>query len=209
MNDLNDTAKLYQLFGGQASDYQELRREHQANTAKQRWPLLAWLDLSALHVSEPPKVQLGETPSAAAKQRFQSPMAPAAAVGKAFAAPLTSPAPALALALAPTAATPAAQAFGALQAPKTNPTQDVAPFLKNLFKQEDPAMAATATALSGFSGMAGSAQQATSVTTVAAPAPSPVLRDIFARIAQPAQSQPAPAPQGMPGNIWANLSSKL
>jgi hypothetical protein len=59
---LNDTTKLYQLFGGQASDYQELRRSDQAKTAKQRWPLLAWLDLSALHVSEAPKVQVGETP---------------------------------------------------------------------------------------------------------------------------------------------------
>lgn len=62
----NDTAKLYQLFGGQAGDYQELRRSDQAKLAKQRWPLLAWLDLSALHVSEAPKVQLGETPLASA-----------------------------------------------------------------------------------------------------------------------------------------------
>ena len=32
--DLNDTAKLYQLFGGQAGDYQELRRSEQAKSAK-------------------------------------------------------------------------------------------------------------------------------------------------------------------------------
>ncbi len=69
MNSLNDTAKLYQLFGGQAGDYQELRRSDQAKLAKQRWPLLAWLDLSALHVSEAPKVQLGETPHASAAAR--------------------------------------------------------------------------------------------------------------------------------------------
>lgn len=69
MNSLNDTAKLYQLFGGQAGDYQELRRSDQAKLAKQRWPLLAWLDLSALHVSEAPKVQLGETPLASSATR--------------------------------------------------------------------------------------------------------------------------------------------
>jgi len=302
VSDINDTAKLYQLFGGQASDYQELRRELQAQTAKQRWPLLAWLDLSALHVSEPPKVQLGETPSAAANQRVQRPMTPATAAGKPFVAPVASPAPMPAQTAAATpqhtsaigispmgaalqakaktlagaidfkrmfsgqtaqpvasvapapapvpvpvpasasmpvpanlpmaapvasplssasasAATPAPavvvipaaapakpQAFAAFQAPQTDPTQDVAPFLKNLLKQEDPAMAAAAAAMSGFSGMAGTPQQA---APVEAAAPSPVLRDIFARIAQPAQSQPAPAPQGMPGNIWANLSSKL
>jgi len=95
VNSLNDTAKLYQLFGGQPSDYQELRRSEQAKTAKQRWPLLAWLDLSALHVSEAPKVQVGE--HASPKQAQPTPPTPAA-----WSAPAAAP------------QRPVAQATGAL-----------------------------------------------------------------------------------------------
>jgi hypothetical protein len=87
--DLNDTAKLYQLFGGQAGDYQELRRSEQAKSAKQRWPLLAWLDLSALHVSDAPKVQVGESSSPAAARTAPAMAAPTMAtpLSTAFQAP--------------------------------------------------------------------------------------------------------------------------
>lgn len=87
--DLNDTAKLYQLFGGQAGDYQELRRSEQAKSAKQRWPLLAWLDLSALHVSDAPKVQVGESSSPAVARPAPTMAAPAMAtpLSPAFQAP--------------------------------------------------------------------------------------------------------------------------
>jgi hypothetical protein len=46
MNPSRDIEKLFDQFGGDASDYQEIGRENEASHARTRWPLLATLDLS-------------------------------------------------------------------------------------------------------------------------------------------------------------------
>jgi hypothetical protein len=46
MNTSRDIEKLFDHFGGNASDYQEIGRENEAKTARTRWPLLATLDLT-------------------------------------------------------------------------------------------------------------------------------------------------------------------
>jgi hypothetical protein len=46
MNPSRDIEKLFDQFGGDADDYQEIGRENEASHARTRWPLLATLDLS-------------------------------------------------------------------------------------------------------------------------------------------------------------------
>jgi len=46
MNPSRDIEKLFDKFGGDAGDYQEIGRENEAIHARTRWPLLATLDLS-------------------------------------------------------------------------------------------------------------------------------------------------------------------
>jgi hypothetical protein len=46
MNPSRDIQKLFDHFGGDAGDYQEIGRENEARNARTRWPLLATLDLS-------------------------------------------------------------------------------------------------------------------------------------------------------------------
>jgi hypothetical protein len=46
MNPSRDIEKLFDQFGGNAADYQEIGRETEARNARTRWPLLATLDLS-------------------------------------------------------------------------------------------------------------------------------------------------------------------
>jgi hypothetical protein len=46
MNPSRDIEKLFDQFGGNAGDYQEIGRETEARTARTRWPLLATLDFS-------------------------------------------------------------------------------------------------------------------------------------------------------------------
>jgi hypothetical protein len=46
MNPSRDIEKLFDKFGGDAGDYQEIGRENEAIHARTRWPLLASLDLS-------------------------------------------------------------------------------------------------------------------------------------------------------------------
>jgi hypothetical protein len=46
MNPSRDIEKLFDQFGGDAGNYQEIGRENEASHARTRWPLLATLDLS-------------------------------------------------------------------------------------------------------------------------------------------------------------------
>jgi len=46
MNPSRDIEKLFDHFGGNASDYQEIGRDNEARNARTRWPLLSALDLS-------------------------------------------------------------------------------------------------------------------------------------------------------------------
>lgn len=46
MNPSRDIEKLFDKFGGDAGNYQEIGRENEAIHARTRWPLLATLDLS-------------------------------------------------------------------------------------------------------------------------------------------------------------------
>jgi hypothetical protein len=46
MNPSRDIEKLFDQFGGDAGNYQEIGRENEATNARTRWPLLATLDLS-------------------------------------------------------------------------------------------------------------------------------------------------------------------
>jgi hypothetical protein len=46
MNPSRDIEKLFDQFGGNAAEYQEIGRENEARNARTRWPLLATLDLS-------------------------------------------------------------------------------------------------------------------------------------------------------------------
>ena len=45
MTKSEDIVNLFQQFGGQVDDYQELSRQQSAEQAKKRWPLLSALEL--------------------------------------------------------------------------------------------------------------------------------------------------------------------
>ncbi|WP_050455516.1 cellulose biosynthesis protein BcsP [Candidatus Burkholderia verschuerenii] len=52
MNTSRDIEKLFDHFGGNADDYQEIGRENEAKTARTRWPLLATLDFAQPAIPE-------------------------------------------------------------------------------------------------------------------------------------------------------------
>jgi hypothetical protein len=52
MNTSRDIETLFDHFGGNAGDYQEIGRENEAKTARTRWPLLATLDLAQPAIPE-------------------------------------------------------------------------------------------------------------------------------------------------------------
>ncbi|SAL13142.1 hypothetical protein AWB73_00467 [Caballeronia turbans] len=52
MNTSRDIEKLFDHFGGNAGDYQEIGRENEARTARTRWPLLATLDFAQPAIPE-------------------------------------------------------------------------------------------------------------------------------------------------------------
>ncbi|MFM0322519.1 cellulose biosynthesis protein BcsP [Caballeronia glebae] len=52
MNTSRDIEKLFDHFGGNAGDYQEIGRENEAKTARTRWPLLATLDFVQPEIPE-------------------------------------------------------------------------------------------------------------------------------------------------------------
>lgn len=197
---LNDTTKLYQLFGGQASDYQELRRSDQAKQAKQRWPLLAWLDLSALHVSEAPKVQLGETPETNSVTRpAPSTHIPSSPMSAPFKAPMATSLSPAARAMSGPAMTPAPITGPASAAVANHAT---APYLQQLLAP--PARLQTLGAAPQAMAAPGTEVRSDLEKSHSA---NTSLRDIFSRIAQPA---PAPTNPAQPtGSLWSNLSSRL
>ncbi|SAL47487.1 hypothetical protein AWB70_03764 [Caballeronia cordobensis] len=57
MNTSRDIEKLFDHFGGNAGDYQEIGRENEARSARTRWPLLATLDFAQPAIPEiaPPR----------------------------------------------------------------------------------------------------------------------------------------------------------
>ncbi|SAK53910.1 hypothetical protein AWB80_01929 [Caballeronia pedi] len=52
MNTSRDIEKLFDHFGGNAGEYQEIGRENEAKTARTRWPLLATLDFAQPAIPE-------------------------------------------------------------------------------------------------------------------------------------------------------------
>ena len=52
MNPSRDIEKLFEHFGGNAGDYQEIGRENEARSARTRWPLLATLDFTQPAIPE-------------------------------------------------------------------------------------------------------------------------------------------------------------
>lgn len=52
MNTSRDIEQLFDHFGGNAGDYQEIGRESEARTARTRWPLLATLDFAQPTIPE-------------------------------------------------------------------------------------------------------------------------------------------------------------
>jgi hypothetical protein len=52
MNTSRDIEKLFDHFGGNAGDYQEIGRENEAKNARTRWPLLATLDFAQPAIPE-------------------------------------------------------------------------------------------------------------------------------------------------------------
>ncbi|MDR5882546.1 cellulose biosynthesis protein BcsP [Caballeronia sp. LZ032] len=52
MNTSRDIEKLFDHFGGNAGDYQEIGRENEAKSARTRWPLLATLDFAQPAIPE-------------------------------------------------------------------------------------------------------------------------------------------------------------
>jgi hypothetical protein len=52
MNTSRDIEKLFDHFGGNAGDYQEIGRENEARSARTRWPLLATLDFAQPTIPE-------------------------------------------------------------------------------------------------------------------------------------------------------------
>ncbi|SAK53943.1 hypothetical protein AWB81_01175 [Caballeronia arationis] len=52
MNTSRDIEKLFEHFGGNAGDYQEIGKENEARSARTRWPLLATLDFAQPPIPE-------------------------------------------------------------------------------------------------------------------------------------------------------------
>ncbi|VXC71703.1 conserved hypothetical protein [Burkholderia sp. 8Y] len=52
MSNSRDIEKLFDHFGGNAGDYQEIGRENEAQSARTRWPLLATLDFAQPAIPE-------------------------------------------------------------------------------------------------------------------------------------------------------------
>lgn len=52
MNTSRDIEKLFEHFGGDAGDYQEIGKENEARSARTRWPLLATLDFAQPSIPE-------------------------------------------------------------------------------------------------------------------------------------------------------------
>jgi hypothetical protein len=52
MNTSRDIEKLFEHFGGNAGDYQEIGKENEARSARTRWPLLATLDFTQPPIPE-------------------------------------------------------------------------------------------------------------------------------------------------------------
>ncbi|MEZ2351037.1 cellulose biosynthesis protein BcsP [Caballeronia sp. RCC_10] len=52
MNTSRDIEKLFDHFGGNAGEYQEIGRENEARNARTRWPLLATLDFAQPAIPE-------------------------------------------------------------------------------------------------------------------------------------------------------------
>lgn len=52
MNTSRDIEKLFDHFGGNAGEYQEIGRENEARSARTRWPLLATLDFAQPAIPE-------------------------------------------------------------------------------------------------------------------------------------------------------------
>jgi hypothetical protein len=83
MNTSRDIEKLFDHFGGNASDYQEIGRENEAKSARTRWPLLATLDFAQPTIPEiAPRraVPPNALRATASKSAAASPASPASSV---------------------------------------------------------------------------------------------------------------------------------
>lgn len=134
MTKSEDIVNLFQQFGGQVDDYQELSRQQSAAQAKKRWPLLSALEVGQTMSIVAPGVAEAEAPVTAGPIEFRpAPIAPPApvlapsgqhlsaaelALSTSAPAPTPSPAPALTPAPAsPPAAVPAPAPVQATFAP--------------------------------------------------------------------------------------------
>jgi len=77
MTKSEDIVNLFQQFGGQVDDYQELSRQQSAEQAKKRWPLLSALELGQATAVTAPGVAAAEAPVTAGPIEFRpAPVAP-------------------------------------------------------------------------------------------------------------------------------------
>src|SRR5450830_1916624 len=77
MTKSEDIVNLFQQFGGQVDDYQELSRQQSAQQAKKRWPLLSALELGQATAATAPGVAAAEAPVIAGPIEFRpAPIAP-------------------------------------------------------------------------------------------------------------------------------------
>ena len=81
MTKSEDIVNLFQQFGGQVNDYQELSRQQSAQQAKKRWPLLSALELGQANAAQAPTVAAAESPVTTGPIEFRpAPIAPPAPV---------------------------------------------------------------------------------------------------------------------------------
>lgn len=77
MTKSEDIVNLFQQFGGQVDDYQELSRQQSAQQAKKRWPLLSALELGQATATAAPGVAAAEAPVISGTIEFRpAPIAP-------------------------------------------------------------------------------------------------------------------------------------
>lgn len=201
MNPSRDIEKLFDQFGGDAGNYQEIGRENEASHARTRWPLLATLDLS--QPSIPNIAPNRESLLAAAQDRSEEPRR------KPWGAPADSAAPddvsASGTLANASGKPPVATPFTRETRPRlfSRPNRKTIPPVENVALPGSPVGAARFSALIDAVEGVSNVDETPAAPTQAAAAPAatatPAAPDLIARLQpQPSQAQQQQQPQHRP-----------
>ena len=220
MTKSEDIVNLFQQFGGQVDDYQELSRQQSAAQAKKRWPLLSALELGQATAATAPGVAAAEAPVTAGPIECRpAPIAPpvqvlapsgqhlsSAELALGTPAPVPAPAPAPVAAAVPAQPpTPALATFApapAAAAVAAVPTPTPAPAAPPSVQAPTPMHWPAPTATEAAASPAVSAAWAPAVPAAPVRAPEPPLQaglaPVFSQPTVPAAVQaPLPAPRAL------------